>query len=516
MLKLSGPEQAAWKKAERVELDNITSYSTWQLVPRPTGKPVLSSRFAYALKFDNEGNVSAHKARFVVRGYEEPDDYQATFAPVARFTSWRVVMAMSCLLGLNVYQKDVKSAFLNAPCTEEIYIEQPRGYEAKGKESWALRLLKFLYGLRGAPRAWNRRFAGVLVKFGFKKLESDEAVFVLWRGDLVTIISTHVDDLSIATNDTVSYERLNKALSDEFQMKDLGDMKYYLGMHVERTADTLKLHQKEYVNKVVERFKKTTAEPVSTPSVPGQILSDPSSPLSADESKQMEDKPFRSATGSCMYAVVGTRPDVAYAVHALTRHFVNPSVRDWKAAMRVVRYLKGTSERGLVYSRFGNRELEAYCDSDWGSEKYVNRRSVGGYVVLLAGAAVSWRSALQRTPAQSSCEAEYIALAETVKEVIWLRMLLSELGFEQTKATPIYIDNRAARLLGEGATGSSTRSKHIDIRYHLIRHHVEEGTIALHHISTKENLADIFTKPLAERQHVKFTERMMGCQRRPR
>jgi hypothetical protein len=321
-----------------------------------------------------------------------------------------------------------------------------------------------------------------------KKLIKDESVYIHRQNDKVTIISIHVDDLFICTNDADFMKILDARLEEQFTMKNLGKLQLYLGIHVvEGSQGVVKIHQKVYYEKLIKLFRMSDAHPKLTPDLKGFDL-DSDIPITRDEEIEMEAIPFKNVVGSLMYNA--TRPDLAHATNKLSRYFCKPRLCHWQAAKYALRYLKGTLDMGLTFDPKKNAELIAYVDANWGGV-----RSITGYLTMLAGAAVSWKSVLQKTPAQSTVESEYLALAEVVKEVVHGRDLMGELGFPQKKPTKIFIDNRGARLLALNNISHGT-CKHISIRAHLVRYHVEEGHIELVQVPSAMNLADMLTKPM--------------------
>jgi hypothetical protein len=400
-------------------------------------------------------------------------------------------------------QMDVKTAFLNGDLDEDIYMQQPDGYRADGQQAdhvWKLN--KSLYGLKQAGRAWNKKMDTALVELGFQSLHSDSCVYIKRDGSAVVYVLVYVDDLLLVTNDTAQLTATKAALSSRFDMKDMGEAQFILGVQIRRNRERrqLSLSQREYVRTILKRFRMEDCKPAASPMATGVKLlrDDPKDAASTDDMSQV---PYSSAVGALMYAALATRPDIAFAVTALCQFMANPAISHWNAAKRVFRYLQGTMDYELRYGWDGGKSqsLYGYSDSDWGND--VNdRRSVTGWVFLLHDAAVSWQSIKQPTVALSSVEAEYMAATQATREAVWWRAFLAELGIPQATATTIFSDSQGAIALGKNPEHHK-RTKHIDIQHHYVREQVAAGNVALSFIGTENMLADVLTKPLAAERH---------------
>eukprot|EP00873_Tetraselmis_striata_P038185 jgi/Tetstr1/458449/TSEL_044884.t1 len=431
-----------------------------------------------------------------------------TFAPTVKFTTIRVLFAIAVQYGWNIHQVDVDTAFLYAPVEEEIYMRPPPGYEqydARGRPM-VLRLLKSLYGLKQSPRNWHNTLHKFLVCYGFQQLKSDPGAYVYWQGgQLICILVVYVDDMIFAFKDAVWAADFKTALGARFDIKDLGVCAWALGMAVERDWDnaTLKVHQAKYIDDMVHKFNLADAYAVSTPAEVGADVPGSNKPLAAE-------MPYQALVGSLLYAMVATRPDIAEAVSKLCRVMAKPEERHWQAAKRVLRYLKGTKTLGLTFSG-GKADglLHGYCDADWAGD-VVSRRSTTGFVFMLCGAAVSWKSQLQATVALSTAEAEYMALCAAVCEALFLRELLRELCCAQSEATVIFEDNQSCIALTRNPM-THGRSKHIAIKYHFTREKVLSGEVAIEYCPTAQMVADALTKALGRLKHAEFAMQMLGA-----
>ena len=296
-------------------------------------------------------------------------------------------------------------------------------------------------------------------------------------------------------------DRLKKGLSESFAMKDMGPAKQILGMQISRDRKNKKiwLSQKKYIEKVLERFSMSNAKPVGSPLAGHFKLCSEQSPSSDEEKEKMQKVPYASAVGSLMYAMVCTRPDIAYAVGVTSRFLANPGKEHWAAVKWIFKYLRGSSKVCLSFGG-GPPALTGYTDADMARD-IDTRKSTSGYVLTFAGGAVSWQSRLQRCIALSTTEAEYIAATEVCKEMLWMKEFLQELGLKQENYV-VHCDSQSAIHLCKNPMFHS-KSKHIDVRYHWIRNVFEEKQLQLQKIHTDDNGADMLTKTLPkERQEI--------------
>lgn len=457
---------------------------------------VIGTKWAFAIKRNDKGIIERFKARLVALGYRQTPgvDYFETYAPVANMNTIRVFLVLCCQRGYVVMQYDIDTAFLNGCLKEDVYIWPPKGIQIADR--FILKLNRALYGLKQAAITWYKTITRVFEdKLGFKRCKTDSCIFVRNENGIVTYIVLYVDDLLIGAPNVKIVEDIIAQLQEEFKLKTLGQVKFILGMEVDydRSNRTMKLFQAACITRMVEKFNQVDCKPVYNPSVQGQVFVKSEIP-----DPRMKNRPFRSLIGSLLYVANGTRPDITFAVCQLSRHLENPTEEHWKAAIRILRYLKTTKTYGIKYKSSKSLQLSAYSDADWASSKE-NRRSTSGIFVMINGSPVIFKSRLQRVVALSTAEAEYIALSLCVQEVMWTKTLLSELVYTQDQATIIYEDNQSAIAIAKN-DGYQSRAKHIDIRHHFVREQVKFGNIDLQYISSKSQLADYLTKPLATMQ----------------
>jgi hypothetical protein len=351
--------------------------------------------------------------------------------------SLRLLLAIAAAEDLEIQQMDFIAAFLAGELEEEIYMEQPEGF-SDGTDRVCL-LNKSLYGLKQAARVWNQRIRKFLKDIGFTQTHADHCVYV--NKDTGIILAMWVDDLLIFGKNMDQINELKAQLQGQFEMKDLGDLKYFLGIHVTRNREerSLTISQSAYIHQILERFRMKNCKPADTPMAAGCKLT-----KAAVGDLLVDEKEYQSLVGSLMYAMTGTRPDLAYTVSQLSQYNAKPTAIHLTTAKRVLRYLKGHTDLGITY---GNNDdsLNGYCDADWGANE--DRKSISGYLFMLGGGAISWSSKKQSTVALSSTEAEYIALMEATKESIWLQRLLSELGRADRDHRIMWEDNQGAIAL---------------------------------------------------------------------
>lgn len=429
-------------------------------------------------------------------------DYNETFAPVARLDSIRAFLALVAHHDWELHQMDVRSAYLNGDLEEELYMRQPTGFVVPGTEGMVCRLNKSLYGLKQAGRTWNKRIDVELKAHGFVPIDADPCVYAYKRGSVVLIISLYVDDLLLASDNLDELTKVKAELQTCFEMEDMGEASFALGIKItrDRAARTLTISQGAYILDVLNRFDMQNSRPVSTPMEAKRKLEPTTAATELDAPAKTR---YQSAVGALLHAARATRPDISFAVTALSQFCKGPTDEHWQAVKRVFRYLRGTVDRGLTYKGQGSPKespvLHGYCDSDY-AEDETDRRSVTGYSFILCGAAISWASRKQPTVAHSSTEAEYMAASDAAKEAVWWRLFLSSLGYPMDDATRILSDNQGSIALSKNPEGHR-RVKHIGVRHHYIREQVAKGTLTLDYVSTAKMAADVLTKAVSATQH---------------
>ena len=506
---LQATDSEKWMEAIQKEYNSIMKNETWTLVPRSKHAKVVKSRWVLRIK-----DCGLYKARFCAKGYSQQwgEDYDETFAPVAKYTSIRTLIAL--LAGhkrAKLHQMDVNTAFLLSDIQEEVYVEQPEGFVVPGKENHVCLLQKTLYGLKQSPREWFMTMASELVNFEFKQCTADPCIFIHTNeSGKKTYIALYVDDLLIAGDSDDDIATIKRLLNERFDMKDLGIAKKFLGMEIEYNDDgSIKIHQNHYIQQLLLRHDMSDCNPVHTPlDTTVKLIA------STDKEALADSKEYSSIVGGLMFAACVTRPDIMCAASQLSQFMAKPSSKHLHAAKRVLRYLKGTSLYGITY-RPPPMKLTGYSDADWAGD--INtRRSTTGYVVMLNNGAVAWKSHRQPTVALSTMEAEYMALTDATKELKWVRTLLAELEYSNSSSSSsnsnsspidLFSDNQSAIQLARNGA-SHSRAKHIDIRHHFVREAIQDKIIWVQYIPTEEMTADSLTKALSREKHERCAVRM--------
>ncbi|KAM2954379.1 hypothetical protein FF1_032665 [Malus domestica] len=480
-----------WNQAMKEEIRALEENCTWSLVQLPSGKKAVGSRWIYKTKFKADGSIERHKARLVARGFTQTFgvDYKETFAPVAKMNSVRVLLSVAINCGWSLYQMDVKNAFLHGELQEEVYMQPPPGYDGI-KGNMVCKLHKAIYGLKQSPRAWYAKLSSVLEKAGFMRSNADSSLFVRTgtKGKLVVLV--YVDDLIITGDNTVEIEALKLSLHQAFAIKDLGRLKYFLGIEMATSSKGLFLHQRKYVLDLLQEAKMLDCKPAITPV-------DCKLKLSIDGEAMHDVSYYQRLVGKLIYLTI-TRPDITYAVSLASQFMHSPTVDHLNLVKRILRYLKGSIGQGITMHNNQSTVISGYTDADWAGNA-IDRKSITGYCTFVGGNLVTWKSKKQQVIARSSAEAEYRAMAATACELIWLKGLLSDLGFPSSTPMTLMCDNQAAMHIAANPVFHE-RTKHIEVDCHFIRAQVQTQIIRTMFTRSHDQLADLFTKALASSQ----------------
>ncbi|KAH9781902.1 hypothetical protein KPL71_008669 [Citrus sinensis] len=386
----------------------------------PKGHKAIGVKWVYKTKRNAKGEIKRHKAKLVAKGYSQKTgiDYDEVFALVARLETIILIISLAAQNKWKIFQMDVKFAFLNRFLEEEVYIEQPLGYVVKGYEDKVLRLKKALYGLKQAPRAWNNIIDKYFQEKGFNKCPYEHALYVKEKDKDIFIVCLYVDDL----------------IFTGFKQKEEG----------------IFISQESYAKEILKKFKMNYCKPISTLVECGVKLS------KHDKGKDIDSTFFKSLVGSLGYLTC-SRLDILYAVGLVSRYMENPKTTHFKAAKRILRYIKGTTNFSLLYSFSNDYKLVGYSDSDWGGD-VDDRKSTTGFVFFMGDTAFTWMSKKQPIVTLSTCEAEYVAATSSVCHAIWLRNLLKELGLPQEEPT-----DHPERFLSQSNSEIDVRGLHYQL-----------------------------------------------------
>ncbi|KAI7966272.1 hypothetical protein MJO29_002020 [Puccinia striiformis f. sp. tritici] len=483
-----------WKKAEQKEYQNMKDHDAWLVRMKKAYDSPIASTWAFRKKLGANNEVVEFKARICAQGFRQTYgfDYHAKYAPTGKPASLRLLMSFAINNDLKIHQLDVRSAFLTCPLEDKVTLLPPPGYE--GPQNTVFELKKAVYGLRQAPLVWYKRLSTFLKSIQFNISVSDPCVF--WRaessGRPSTWIYIHVDDLVIISKDPLIFKN---EIEKEFAIKYMGDAEFLLGMNIIRKEDSVTINQLQYVERKLVQFNLQNEHLASCPLDPKGKMNK-ATQEDQDALKKLGYN-YRSIVGSLNYLSILTRPDISYAVSALSQFLESPGLSHYNAAIQVFRYISGTREMGLTFKKEKESELKAYVDADWGN-CLVTRRSVTGYVAMAGNHLLSWKSSKQDTVSLSSAEAEYKALSNLSREIIWISSLVNE---TQVLKSPtqimVYVDNKAAIDLANSETAQNGfRTKHMDIRLHFVREHIQSKLLKLKYIKSNNNPADFLTKPV--------------------
>ncbi|CAI7865835.1 unnamed protein product [Closterium sp. NIES-54] len=434
---LESSDAEEWKKAMESELKSIEENGTWELVELPEGRKAITSKWLFKIKPDADGNIERYKSRLVAKGYQQKEkvDYKELFSLVVKPTTLRTLLAGAAFKGWVVKQMDVTTAFLNGVLEEEIFMVQPEGFDdGSGR---VLKLKKALYGLKQAPRQWYLKLRGVLVEIGFTPSTTDHSLFMLGEGEQRSFMEVYVDDILIFLPSSDLVKEVMLKLQNKFKCKALGDVNFYLGLHVERDVEKrcMRVHQQKYLEALGANFGQSEGH-VATP-FPSRFKCVKGS---EEESVGEEERRRFHSVGSLMYAAINTRSD--------------------------------------------------------------DMTSVGGFICCVGGGPTAWESKKHVDQALSSVESEYMALFRAVREIVWQRRLLAELGEKQQGPNPLYYDSQGAIAIAKNPVLHGL-TKHMRVKWHWTRSMVAAGEVELRYVKTTGQPANMMTKRLVEQQHWK-------------
>ncbi|GJU81673.1 putative ribonuclease H-like domain-containing protein [Tanacetum coccineum] len=474
-------------QAMQEELLQFKLQQVWVLVDLPHGMKVIGTKWVYRNKRDERGVVVRNKARLVAQGYtqEEGIDYDEVFAPVARIEAIRLFLAFASFMGFIVYQMDVKSAFLYGTIDEEVYVSQPPGFVDPDHPKKVYKVVKALYGLHQAPRAWYATLSTFLEKHGYKRGTIDKTLFIKRDKKDIMLVQVYVDDIIFGSTNKSWCDEFEALMKSRFQMSSMGELTFFLGLQVKQNKAGIFISQDKYVAEILKKFDLVNVKATITPMETKVALT------KDEEAIDVDVHLYRSMIGSLMY-LTASRPDIMYAVCVCSRFQVTPKTSHLNAVKRIFKYLKGKPNLGLWYPRESPFDLEAFSDSDYGGSN-LDRKSTTGGCQFLGQRLISWQCKKQTIVATSTTEAEYVAAANCCGQVLWVQNQLLDYGFNFMN-TKIHIDNESTICIVKNPVYHS-KTKHIEIRHHFIRDCYEKKLISVEKIHTDLNVADLLTKP---------------------
>lgn len=497
----SSAERSEWEHAMEAEIESLIANGTFVEAPLPPGRKAVKSKWVFKRKTHADGSLDKFKARVVAKGFSQRygDDYSDTFSPVVRHTTVRIVLIIAVERRMKRLQLDIKTAFLNSPLNEEIYMEPVEGYKNGDGAVWLLR--RALYGLKQASRSWYETLSKFLLSIGFRRGVADTCLFMKGSDDDLMIVLVYVDDILAFAMRDEDLNQFKTAMETEYEVNNFDDINYFLGLELQWSpaGDEVRVCQQKYATTILERFNMENSRAAATP------MEDHFRNQLFQTQDASAFKP-RPALGALLYLAVISRPDVATAVRLLAQETEQPTPAVQSGIERVFRYVNGTRDYGLTFKQ--NRDVEdglvVYCDAAFAVER--NSRSSTGFAIFYNGNLVEWGSKKQDLVTLSSTEAEYVAMTQGVQECIALKLVLKDIGIPVPKLL-VKEDNQGAQHIAENK-GTTQRSRHIDTKYHWLREKVATQEVEVQYCPTGEMVADHFTKPLGRAKFVYFREQL--------
>lgn len=495
-----------WKSAMEEEMKMMKDRKVWTLVDKPYNKKILGNRWVYTVKCNERNLITRYKARLVAQGFrqEKGEDFEDIYSPVVNFTIIRLFFAIFVgLLKWTHCIADINNAYLYAKLDEDLYMCQPKGFiEHKNK---VCKLSKAIYGLRQSGRNWFIKLEEGLKRCGFEKLEWCNCAYKAQY----TVILIYVDDLVIFGETKEYIDCVIRNLRELFDLKVLGKTKLLLGIEFLEKNGNLYIHQQTYIQHVYGRFKSFGIPITSLPITKGSLLSKLDCPYNENEQEEMKHIPYRSLLGCLAYIANRSRPDITYTVNLLSQFQENPGMKHWHAMLKLLGYVQNTKHYKINLSNLKNLKIRGYSDANYATNRD-DRVSLGGLIIYIDNVPITWRTCKQKSVSLSTMEAEFIALAEASKEMVWVKNIINDQRLDlHLQECELFCDNKAAIDFSRSPV-QNNRSKHIDVKFFFVRQLINDGVFTLRFVPSKHNKADILTKPIMKNELINFCTSIFG------
>ncbi|KAJ1601462.1 hypothetical protein NDA14_002863 [Ustilago hordei] len=486
---MDGEDTQLWKEVICKELEGLEAMGIWEVICHLPGAPLVDSKIVLHLKLDADGVPIKHKAQLVARGFTQREgiNYQETFSPVAPLRAFRAILALAIQNNWEVHALDITMAYLNSMLKEAIYMKPPEGSGVAPGQVY--KVVKGLYGLKQSRWEWNLEFDKSLQHIGFFQVECAPCIYTKGHGEDLVIMVIYVDDTLVIAPQLETILRVKKQIGQKWKMEDSSEVSHFLGIKISRdhTEHTMTIGQLGYIDQVLKKHLNKCTRPAAAPMQ--EILE------GTTVASRAQQKEYPMIVGKLLWITNSTQPDLSLAVSVLARHMWELLQEHYQAAQHVLQYLEGTREVGLIYRANKLQEpLIAHSDTTWASNATIQRKSTSGSVVFVYRNPVTWKSATQKCVSLSTVEAEFIATTEATQEVLFLKQLLHSIGIATSTPT-VYLDNMGCIQVSKDPV-QHWKLKHTDIKYHFIHDNIREGRVQVKYVDTKQNLADILTKPV--------------------
>jgi Reverse transcriptase (RNA-dependent DNA polymerase) len=424
-------------------------------MPLPVGKKTVGCKWIFTVKQNPNEKVKWYKARLVTKGFSQTYgiDYDETFVLVAKMSTVRTLISLVANDGWKLHQLDVINAFLHGDLLEEVYMQTPPGFRTNQTDGKVCRLKKSLYGLKQSPRAWYGRFRRAMLGMRYQRINADHTVFFRRYGGHITMLIVYVDDMIITGDDESEIAQLKAKLDKKFEVKDLGQFRYFIGIEVTRGIKRIVLSQRKYVLDLLTETSMLGCRPVTSPI-------DAKCKLSTETGEPVDRERYQRLVGRLIY-LSHILPDISFAVSIVSRYMHDLRKGHMDAVYQILRYLKNAPGKGLIFKKNEYLNVEGYCDSDWASCAD-DKKSTSGYCMFVGGNLVSWKSKKQSVVARLTAEAKYRVMTLGVAEMLWLKAPLVELKMDQGAKMKLWCDNKSAISIANNLV-QYDRTKHVKI-----------------------------------------------------